>query len=1028
MKNRHNNPGAFRDWCWLGCLFLTVGTVTADDLYQPDPAAEVRVEGTVVSSEDQTALPGVTILEIGTTNGTVTDVEGNYAIAVSSADAVLEFSYVGFRTQEIPINDQTSLNVSLEEDVASLDEVVVVGYSTQKKKDLTGAVITVRPEDFAPGTNSNAAQLLTGSAAGVNVSQVSSAPGGGIKVQVRGAGSINSSNDVLFVVDGLPGVDPNSLSPDDIASIEVLKDASAAAIYGTRAANGVVLITTKSGESGKTTLSYGAYVGTQAVSKQLDVLGGADYMRLINLRSNSATYSDEEIAAIGEGTNWQDEIFTQAPIQNHQLSMSGGGDNGNYYVGLNYFDQQGIVKSSSSKKYNARINVETRPLDKLRIATNINFTRQLTKNILFSNAANDFAGPINTAIQFDPTLPPTLNDQGRYFLNPSIALDNPVALIEGIDDQDLFTKFYGSLTADYEITPNLTATVRVGAELNNARSDFYRSRVTDLGRANGGDGSISSPGDTPSEYTHWLTEYLLKYQKMIGQHNFSLLGGTTFEEFISRNIALSSAGFLSDVTGTDLLQSGDGELRDNVSSSKVKNQLNGFLGRATYGFNDKYLLTASFRIDGSSRFSKDNQYAFFPSGSIGWRISEEAFMANATWIDELKLRVGYGELGNQGINNYETIQTLVAGGNSVFGGAIAQGVVPARLPNPDLRWETTAEINVGIDYSLVEGRISGSIDYFDRKTSNQLFVQPLPSVVGFSSVRTNFGEVTNRGVDFSLQTKNLTGALTWTSSLTLSFLRNKVTQLPEFTEELITGNIGTFISDYNIVKVGSPLRTFYGYEIDGIFQEGDNIEDAPTPEVDGYAAGMPRFVDQDDNGVIDSEDRVVLGDPFADVSFGLNNSLRFKGLSLDVYITGVEGIETLDANVTESLYPTNDFRNTISRYFRERWTPENPSNELPSGISPSLYGGGRAINSLTVVDASYVRLKNVTLGYNVPLADDIALSSLQVYVAAENLITVTNYEGYDPDASAAGANNVSKVNYNSYPLARTFRLGVNVQF
>ncbi len=403
-------------------------------------------------------------------------------------------------------------------------------------------------------------------------------------------------------------------------------------------------------------------------------------------------------------------------------------------------------------------------------------------------------------------------------------------------------------------------------------------------------------------------------------------------------------------------------------------------------------------------------------------------MAVVGWIDELKLRAGYGELGNQGINNFETIQTLVAGGNSVFGGAIAQGVVLARLPNPDLRWETTAEVNLGLDYSLLKGRVSGSIDYFDRKTSDQLFVKPLPSVVGFSNVRTNFGEVVNKGFDFSVQTKNLVGSLKWNTSLTMSFLKNEVTKLPVFTEEIISGNIGTFISNYNIVRKGAPLRTFYGYEIDGIFQEGDNIADAPTPEVDGYAAGMPRFIDQDDNGVIDSDDRVVLGDPFADVSFGFNNSLRFKGLSLDIYVVGVEGIETLDANVTESLYPTNDFRNSISRYFLDRWTPDNPSNELPSGINPSLYGGGRAINSLTVVDASYVRLKNITLGYNIPLADDIALSSLQVYVAVDNLLTVTDYEGYDPDASAAGPNNVSKVNYNSYPLARTYRLGVNVQF
>ncbi|MEM8969813.1 MAG: SusC/RagA family TonB-linked outer membrane protein, partial [Bacteroidota bacterium] len=336
---------------------------------------EQTISGKVTDLSTDEPLPGVNILAKGTATGTVTDVDGNYRLTVTEDVTTLVYSSIGFETVEEDINGRTTINLALSPDIQSLSEVVVVGYGTQKKKDLTGAVATLKTEDFAPGTNTNAAQLLTGAAAGVNVSQVSSAPGGGIKVQIRGAGSINSSNDVLFVVDGLPGVDPNSLSPDDIESIEVLKDASAAAIYGTRAANGVVLITTKQGKSGVTTLTYGGYIGTQAVSEQLDVLGGADYMRLINLRSGSPTYSDEEIRNIGDGTDWQDEIFTRAPIQNHQLSMSGGGDKGNYYIGLNYFDQQGIVKSSSTQKYNARVNVQTRPIDKLQVSTSINFTR-----------------------------------------------------------------------------------------------------------------------------------------------------------------------------------------------------------------------------------------------------------------------------------------------------------------------------------------------------------------------------------------------------------------------------------------------------------------------------------------------------------------------------------------------------------------------------------------------------------------------------------------------------------------------------
>jgi len=981
------------------------------------------IKGTV-TDEAGIPLSGANILIKGTSTGVVADFDGNFSIEAVVGD-VLEVSYIGMKTSQMTVQNMENISVVLQTDAASLDEVVVVGYGTQKKRDLTGAVATVKSEEFTPGVNVNAVQLLNGAAAGVNVSQVSSAPGGGIKVQIRGAGSINSSNDVLFVVDGLPGVDPQSLSPDDIESIQVLKDASAASIYGTRAANGVVLVTTKKGKAGKTTLTYSSYVGTQTIANQIDVLGGADYMRLINLRSgDTPVYSNSEIAAVGAGTNWQNEIFTSALVQNHQITMSGGNEKGNYYLGLNYFDQDGIVKTSGYQKYNARLNMQTRPLEKLLISANINFTREGFNEILFSNAANNFSGPINSAIQFDPSLPATLDDRGFYFLNPTIALDNPLGLINGISDESIRNQFYGSLTVDYDIVKNVKATIRLGAEANNRRDDFYRSRVAELGRSQGGIGSASS-----REYTHWLTEYLLKYENTFNDvHDFSILGGATFEEFLTRDLGANSSGFLSDVTGSNLLQSGDGELRDNVSSSKIKNTLNGFLGRATYGYKNKYLFTASFRVDGSSRFSEDNKYAFFPSGSIGWNISEEAFLENSKWVDNLKLRIGYGELGNQGINNFETTQTLVAGGNSVFGGSIFQGVVPARLPNPDLRWETTAETNIGLDFSLFTNRISGAIDYFNRKTTDQLFVKPLPSVVGFTQVRTNLGEVENKGLEIGLQTKNIVGEFSWNTNINIAFLKNEVTQLPDFTERLIGGNIGTFISNYTIVQEGSPLRSFYGFEIDGVFQEGDDIENSPTPDVSGYAPGMPKFVDQNNDGIIDEDDRTVLGDPFPDLSFGINNSFKYKRLSLDIFVLGVQGIETLDANVTESLYPTNDARNTISEYYFNRWTPGNPTNEYPSGLNPSLYGGARLVNSWTVADASFIRLKNITLGYDIPVDKLGALSSMRVFVAGENLATITDYKGYDPDASAAGDGNVTKVNYNSYPLARTFRLGVDVKF
>ena len=986
------------------------------------------VSGTI-SDTNGNVLPGASIVEKGTRNGVQSDFDGNFTISLANPQSIIVVSYIGYASKEIKIGGQDQVTIVMEESAAGLDEVVVVGYGTQRKSDLTGAIVNVTAEDFTEGANYDAVQLLSGAASGVNVSQVSSAPGAPLKIQIRGAGSINSSNDVLFVVDGLPGVDPSSLSPGDIESIDVLKDASSSAIYGTRAANGVVLITTKKGKAGKTSISYNTYTGFQSSTKKLDVLGASDYMEMTNFRQinngGSAVYSDSEINSAGKGTNWQDELFTNALVQNHDLSVSGGDAKGNYYLGLNYFDQDGIVKTSSNQKYNIRLNIQSRPFDNLLISANANFTRNSTKSIIFDkNQVNEGAGPINSAIQFDPTLPAGIGEDGTYYRNPSIALDNPVALINGIDDRELVSQFYASVNADYEPIENVTATLRVGADVRNGRSDHYRNRMTLAGLANGG---IASVGN--SESSHWLLETLLRYENTFNEvHDVSIMGGVTFEEFLNRNMGGFVTGFLTDVTGTNSLQSGDGDLGDGLSSGKFKNQLNGFIGRGTYGFNNKYLMTLSFRVDGSSRFTKNNKYAFFPSGSLGWRISEEAFLKESNFINELKVRAGYGQLGNQGINNFETRQTLVAGGNSVFGGAIAQGVELARLPNPDLKWETTTEVNLGLDFELASSKLSGSIDMYNRITQDQLFIKPLPSVVGFSTVRTNFGEVENKGIDINLRANFAeTNNFDWSSNLNFSFLKNEVKELPDFTEEIITGSIGYFINQYNIIREGVPLRSFYGYEVNGMFQLGDDIANSPTPAVSGYTYGMPKFVDQNNDGLIDTDDRVVLGDPFPDFTFGFNNSFRYKNISLDVFLMGVQGIETLDGNITESLYPTNSYRNSISRYYKERWTPENPTNSIPSGVNPTLYGGGRAINSMTVMDASYVRLKNITLGYNVPLTGNSLLQSLRFFVAADNLLTITDYDGYDPDSSADGTS-VAKTNYNSYPLAKTIRLGLDVKF
>ncbi|MFS4418790.1 SusC/RagA family TonB-linked outer membrane protein [Maribacter sp. 2307ULW6-5] len=981
------------------------------------------VSGTVLDSNGQ-PLPGASILEKGTMNGTQTDFDGNFTITLSNDDAVLVISYIGFLSQEIPVAGQTSINVQLKEDAARLDEVVVVGYGTQKKNDLTGAIASVQEEDFTQGVNNSALQLLNGRAAGVYVSQSSSAPGAAISVRVRGAGSINSSNQVLVVVDGLPGAPTQALSPEDIESVQVLKDASAAAIYGTRAANGVILITTKKGKAGATKVNYSTYIGTQDVAQRIEMLNGREYAQVLNDLAvdggQQPRFTQAEIDAIGQGTDWQDEVFRTAFVQNHQMSISGGTENSNYYLGLNHLDQDGIVLGSGFQRYNVRYNQEIKASDKFTFKFNVNVNRNVTQRILSSNAANESAGPINTALQFDPTIPATRGEDGRFPRSDNITLENPLALVNGVGDETAANRSFGTISVDYNIFKDFTLTGRLGLDMLTSRRDFYNSTETANGLSAGGIGSIRT-----DEQNHWLAELFGTYNKTFNEnHALTFLGGITFEEFDNRFATSSSQGFLSDVTGTNLLQSGDADEGDNVSSGRFVNRLNSFIGRVNYTLFDRYLLTASFRADGTSRFADDNKYAIFPSASLAWRISNESFLENSKAISNLKLRLGFGQLGNQAIGNFETIQTFVASGNAVLGNALVQGVAPARIPNSNLRWETSEEYNIGLDYGFFNGRLSGSIDYFNKTTRDQLFSQPVPGSSGFTNVRVNAGEVRNTGVEVFLESVNIDKEFKWTTAVNLATLNNQVTRLPDFLPEIISGNIGTFTSNFILTREGEALGSFYGFEVEGIFQEGDDIANSAQPSAQ---PGHPIFRDTDGDGAITPEDRVVLGKPLPDLTYGINNRFEYKGIGLDVLFIGVSGIEALNNNVLESLYPINFDRNRIAEQYLDRWTPNNPDARFPSGVNPSSYGGGTAVNSFTVNDASFFRLKTVTLSYQVPVDKVDFINNLSVYLAGDNLFTITDFIGYDPDANASGTG-VNRTSYNSFPLNRTFRLGLNVGF
>jgi TonB-linked SusC/RagA family outer membrane protein len=985
----------------------------------------VTIRGTVKDSASGRPLAGVTIQVKGSSTGTVTGGGGQFSLDVPE-NTVLIVSYLGYNKKEIYTGTGTVFNIALSPVSTGLNQLVVIGYGTQKKSDLTGAVASIDSKDFVKGVTTDALQLLAGKASGVNISQANAEPGGNLNIRIRGAGSINSSNAALIVIDGLPAGSTANINPADIKSVEVLKDASAAAIYGTRAANGVVLITTKSGQQGPARVSYNTYWAYQTPASKLNVLNATQYMQYLNAISQdqglTLPYTDADIAAAGKGTDWQDELFRNAMAMNQQISVSGGSDQVKYYTSLRYLNQKGIMVSSGIKQYNATVNLEVTPSPKFKFGINMNGNLNLKNEIADqSNAGNENADPLNAATQFDPTLSPKKNADGQYETNPTIALDNPVALAYGYDYREQNNRLYGNTYGEYEIIPGLKATARLGGDMFNIRNDNYQDQTTQQGAANGGIANVSS-----TIQSYWLAEGLLNYDRVFGPHHISLMGGTTWEKFVTLAQTSRATGFLSDVTNTNLLQSGNSATQT-VTSSKTVYSLQSFFGRANYTFRDRYLLTATVRRDGTSRFSEEHKYATFPSIALGWRISEEPFMKAIPKISNLKLRLSYGQMGNEGIGNFATISTYVAGGNTVLGGQIVNGAQPARLPNPDLKWETTAEYNLGVDFGLFDNRISGSVEYYTKKTFDQLFDKPVPTSTGFSSILTNFGSVRNAGFDVSLTTQNLTGKLHWTSNVNFSTLKNKVVQLPPYIGQIISGGIIANIPGFALVEQGYPMYAFYGYKVTGIFQQDEDIAHSAQP---GAKPGEPKFLDKNGDGKIDASDRVVLGSPFPKFTYSFTNTFTYKNLSLSIFLMGVQGIKTFNGNIVESMFPINFNRNIMSKYYLRRWTPETPNTGLPSGDNSSVYfGNGKMINTYSIQAASFLRLKNISLSYEFPLRSTAVFRALTLTLVGENVFTITNFDGYDPDANQAGdGTNIAKSSYNNYPLARVFSLGASVTF
>lgn len=997
-----------------------------------------KIKGTVVDETKQPVI-GANIVVEGTTNGTITDLDGNFSLQVPE-NAELRVSYIGYLDQRVKVGKSTSLHIILKEDTQTLDEVIVVGYGTMKKSDITGSVASVKLDDLKEGASTSVDQMLLGKSAGVNVVQNSGEPGGGFSVNIRGASSINGGVSPLYVIDGVPidnsrpvsqgsivGFSDNrsprnpmsSINPSDIESLEILKDASATAIYGSRGANGVILITTKSGKAEKMKVSYSGSIGIQSPSNKLDLLSAADYKRVLNEIIDAGGDSEAnrvgDIANGGIGTDWQDEVTRQNAITHeHQLSFSGGNSKTYYYTSFNYVNQEGIVKNTSFERIGARLNLKSDINSKLQIGMNVSGTYMKDHFVANGFGVNENAGVMYTAYNYDPTVA-VRDEDGNFALSPILTLDNPAALNEGMTSYSDTYRILASAFGEYHITKDLFLRLNLGTDFMNESRKNFVSSLTKQGKFYGGIGSNQN-----SEKSNYIVEGTANYSKTIKKHSFGALAGISYQRYVTSYLNNRAADFPNESLGAENLNLGNQETF-RMQNSVTGNRLASYIGRVNYSFDDRYLATVTFRADGSSRFGKNNKFGYFPSAALAWRLSNEAFFKNIDQLSSLKLRLGWGRTGNQEIGDYPALSTYESAGSAIWDGKQMVGTGPAKIPNPDLKWETTDQLNLGLDFGVFNNRINGGVDYFWKKTTDMLLQLPVPQSTGYNSILSNIGRIDNKGLEIFLNTVNIdTRDFKWESNITFTSMRNKVKDLGGI-DEIIIGAGYTHVEQVAIRKPGLPLNSYYGWEVAGVWQEGDDF----SKMKEDYKPGDLKYVDQNNDGVINDADRVVLGDSFPDFQWSFGNTFTYKNFDLYVFFEGVQGVDMLNGNLIDSYFPINFRRNKFAEPYLNRWTPENPTNEYPSFVDP-LKQGRKVVNSRTLSDASYVRLKTIRLSYTFPKLKSL-IQSLQLYVTAENLFTITDYVGLDP-AINPNSNSNFRMDFNAYPSARTFIFGAKIDF
>ncbi len=1009
---------------------------------------ERTITGQVTSEETPEGLPGVNVILKGTTTGTVTDVNGDYSIDVSSEDAVLVFSSVGFIQQEVRVGSQSVVNVSMLVDVSSLDEVVVVGYGSQNKAELTSSISSIAPDEIKEMPVVGVDQQIQGRAAGVVVVNNTGEPGGGITMRIRGTSSIGSGNEPLFVIDGMPientqtanrnvgNARINGLSqvnPSDIESIEILKDAAATAIYGARASNGVVLITTKRGAEGVSEFSIDAYAGVSQLTSRYDILGASDFAVLNNEGraqiGEDPIYTQDFINNPTIDTDWQDEIFRTANVYSMNINARGGNKTTGYMVSGGYLNQEGTIIDSKFERYSMRANIDHRINNFIKLGANfygafIDQDRVRNDGGPDAGDASHYShiyGPpvLSTALVKNPASP-VYDENGDYYVD-TLALNyvNPVRQAKDIDIDFQATRLMPSLFLNISLTKNLMLTSRFSADIRNENEEWWNPPAPNLPVGTDGTGQTSR---RTYDKLMWTLDNYFTYDLDLGEgSNFSVLVGNSLQKSSTESSFVLAASIESPFIRT--LNAGVDY--DVVESNKEAWSLASFFGRINYDYKNKYLLNVNARYDGSSRFGENNRFGFFPSAAVGWNISREDFMSSVSSVQELKIRVSYGLTGNQAIGNYASRALMNVGTGTNIGNNYTgkTGAKFQNLASDDLSWEETAQLNIGLDGSILKNRLSVAVDYYIKTTDDLLFNVPLPRQTGFSNIVGNSGKMENRGIEFTLNSTNIsTQDFQWTTSFNISRNKNKILELLD-DEDVIVGSNTT---GYSIARVGESI-SFYTYQREKLV----NPED-----------GTVTLIDQNNDEVINTDDLVITGNPFPDFFGGLRNFFTYKNFDLDIFFQYSYGndIYNLTRRTLEIMNVPNEgiiTGNTTQKAFDNRWQNPGDVTEYPKVNFDQTNNNFNQAHDGWIEDGSYMRLKTLTVGYNFnsTLLERLSMSRARIYFSANNILTFTNYSGFDPEVDHyqgvfGGANSGLRkgYDYGDYPQAKTYVVGINVTF